>query len=153
MEFYAALGNHDIRRGTKLQLNYPKWNMNGRHFYSFTKGDGLVEFFALDSTALSGEAKSLVILEKARLDRQKAELERKQPLPDQEKRELEKINAELSEDVEFTLTNRRPSITSNSSGLTMRCRHPRRVGRWSFCTTQSIPPPPNLAVTVDRGRC
>jgi len=100
VEFYAALGNHDIRRGTDLQLNYPKWNMKGRHFYSFTKGDGLVEFFALDSTALSGEAKSLVMLEKARLDRQKAELERN-GVTDQEKRELAKINAELGEDVEF----------------------------------------------------
>ena len=39
VEFYAVLGNHDIRRGTKLQVNYPGWNMNGRRFYSFSKGD------------------------------------------------------------------------------------------------------------------
>ena len=31
-------------------MNYRHFNMGGRAYYSFTKGDGLVEFFALDST-------------------------------------------------------------------------------------------------------
>jgi hypothetical protein len=38
VSFYAALGN------------YRHFNMGGRGYYSFTKGDGLVEFFAVDST-------------------------------------------------------------------------------------------------------
>jgi hypothetical protein len=78
VQFYAVLGNHDIRRGTDLQIHYPAWNMNGRRFYEFSKGDGLIEFFALDSTALSDEATSLVLVEKARLDKERAALERKQ---------------------------------------------------------------------------
>jgi hypothetical protein len=48
--FQAALGNHDVKRGREAQINYPKFNMGGRPYYSFTKGSGLVEFFALDST-------------------------------------------------------------------------------------------------------
>lgn len=60
VKFYAVLGNHDIRKGTQLQTNYPHFNMGGRRFYSITMGDGLVEFFGLDSTALSEEAEKLV---------------------------------------------------------------------------------------------
>jgi calcineurin-like phosphoesterase family protein len=48
--FHAALGNHDVKKGREAQINYPKFNMGGRGYYSFAKGDGLVEFFALDST-------------------------------------------------------------------------------------------------------
>ncbi len=80
VEFYAVLGNHDIRRGTELQINYPGWNMNGRRFYSFSKRDDLVEFFGLDSTALAGEASALVVVEKARLDQERAALARKATL-------------------------------------------------------------------------
>jgi hypothetical protein len=47
--FQAVLGNHDVKKGREAQINYPKFNMGGRSYYSFTKGDGLVEFFALDS--------------------------------------------------------------------------------------------------------
>lgn len=50
VRFYAALGNHDVRRGREAQTNYKLFNMGGRSYYSFSKGDGLVEFFALDST-------------------------------------------------------------------------------------------------------
>jgi hypothetical protein len=50
VSFHAALGNHDVKKGREAQMNYPKFNMGGRAYYSFTKGDGLVEFFALDST-------------------------------------------------------------------------------------------------------
>jgi len=51
VHFYAVLGNHDVRRGREAQINYPNFNMNGKAYYSFVKGDGLVEFFALDSTS------------------------------------------------------------------------------------------------------
>ena len=50
VSFYAALGNHDVKKGREAQMNYRNFNMGGRAYYSFTKGDGLVEFFALDST-------------------------------------------------------------------------------------------------------
>ena len=101
IEFHAVLGNHDIRRGTELQINYAGWNMNGRRFYSFSKGDDLVEFFGLDSTALAGEASALVVVEKARLDQERAALARKATLTASETRRLAHINAELGEDVEF----------------------------------------------------
>ena len=52
VRFYATLGNHDVRRGREAQMKYSPFNMNGRAYYSFVKGDGLIEFFALDSTAL-----------------------------------------------------------------------------------------------------
>jgi hypothetical protein len=50
VSFHAALGNHDIRRGREAQMNYPKFNMGGRGYYSFSRGEGLAEFFAIDST-------------------------------------------------------------------------------------------------------
>jgi len=50
VRFYAALGNHDVRQGLKGQINYSNFNMNGKPYYSFVKGNGLIEFFALDST-------------------------------------------------------------------------------------------------------
>lgn len=53
VKFYASLGNHDVRNGLSAQLNYDKFNMGGRRYYSFTKGD--VEFFALDSTAMTSQ--------------------------------------------------------------------------------------------------
>jgi len=53
VKFYAVLGNHDVRRGREAEINYPNFNMNGRAYYSFTKGDNLVEFFALDSTNMT----------------------------------------------------------------------------------------------------
>jgi predicted phosphodiesterase len=64
VKFYAVLGNHDVRKGAKAQINYDKFNMRGRRYYSFKKGEGLidritgdamVEFFALDSNAMSQE--------------------------------------------------------------------------------------------------
>lgn len=50
VRFYAVLGNHDVRKGREAEMNYPNFNMNGKAYYSFVKGDGLIEFFALDST-------------------------------------------------------------------------------------------------------
>jgi hypothetical protein len=44
VKFYAALGNHDQAN----QVNYEPFNMNGKEFYRFTKGN--VAFYALNST-------------------------------------------------------------------------------------------------------
>ena len=51
IRFYASLGNHDVVRGRKSLIQYRHFNMGGRSYYSFTKQNDLVEFFALDSTA------------------------------------------------------------------------------------------------------
>ena len=48
--FYAALGNHD---DPVIQVNYKPFNMDGKRYYSFRKGD--VECFAIDSTYMSTE--------------------------------------------------------------------------------------------------
>jgi predicted MPP superfamily phosphohydrolase len=48
--FYAVLGNHDIRDGRQDQRQYPLFNMAGRNYYTLKQGNGLVEFFMLDST-------------------------------------------------------------------------------------------------------
>lgn len=50
VQFYASLGNHDVRSGREAQTHYKHFNMGGRSYYSFSKGD--VEFFALDSTKM-----------------------------------------------------------------------------------------------------
>ena len=43
--FYAALGNHDE---PDVQVAYPQFNMDGRRYYTFTRGS--VQFFVVDST-------------------------------------------------------------------------------------------------------
>jgi hypothetical protein len=48
VKFYAALGNHDAPAAAH-HIKYEKFNMGGRRFYSFVKGDGLIEFFVLDT--------------------------------------------------------------------------------------------------------
>jgi len=50
VKFHAVLGNHDVRDGRKDQCQYPLFNMNGQCYYTLKKGDGLVEFFMVDST-------------------------------------------------------------------------------------------------------
>ncbi|MGH9844898.1 MAG: metallophosphoesterase [Blastocatellia bacterium] len=55
VKFYAVLGNHDIIRGLEFQTNYKNFNMGGRRFYNFDKGNGMIEFFALDSNNLDQE--------------------------------------------------------------------------------------------------
>jgi 3',5'-cyclic AMP phosphodiesterase CpdA len=45
VKFYAALGNHD---DPARQISYEKFNMGGKHYYSFKPKDG-VRFFSLDS--------------------------------------------------------------------------------------------------------
>jgi hypothetical protein len=53
--FFAVLGNHDVRSGREAQIKYRHFNMNGRAYYSFVKGNGVIEFFALDSNQVSRE--------------------------------------------------------------------------------------------------
>jgi len=49
VSFHAVLGNHDVKKGREAQINYRNFNMGGRPYYTFTRGDGLVDFFAIDS--------------------------------------------------------------------------------------------------------
>lgn len=49
VRFYASLGNHDGNE----QCFYKLFNMNGRRFYSFSKGP--VRFFALDTSQIDQE--------------------------------------------------------------------------------------------------
>lgn len=51
VSFYAVLGNHDVEAGRQDQLQYPLFNMGGRNYYTLSRGNGLVDFFMLDSTA------------------------------------------------------------------------------------------------------
>ena len=54
VKFYAALGNHDVRRGNwQYAVGYAGFNMGGRRYYTFRYGDDLVQFFALDTTTLT----------------------------------------------------------------------------------------------------
>ncbi len=152
VQFYAVLGNHDIRRGTELQINYAGWNMGGRRFYAFSKGEGLVEFFGLDSTALSDEARALVLVEKARLDTERAALRKKTPLTGSERRRLERLDAELGEDVVFI--NEQAAVkNAQLVWLRMHWRSPGRDGRSSFCITRFTPPQPGPGPTAANGRC
>lgn len=50
VKFYAALGNHDVEEGRTDQLNYPLFNMDGSNYYMISRGNGLVDFFMLDTT-------------------------------------------------------------------------------------------------------
>jgi Calcineurin-like phosphoesterase len=43
VKFYASLGNHDL----PIQVNYTNFNMNGKEYYRFKKGN--VAFYALNS--------------------------------------------------------------------------------------------------------
>lgn len=57
VDFYAVLGNHDVDEGRQDQCQYPLFNMGGRNYYKLEKGDGLADFFMLDSTDFnSGQA-------------------------------------------------------------------------------------------------
>jgi predicted MPP superfamily phosphohydrolase len=51
--FYTVLGNHDVESGRQSQCRYPLFNMGGESFYSIRRGNGLIDFFMLDSTDLS----------------------------------------------------------------------------------------------------
>jgi predicted phosphodiesterase len=47
--FVAVLGNHD----SPESVRYPRWNMNGRRYFTFTRGH--VRFFAIDTNLLDAE--------------------------------------------------------------------------------------------------
>jgi hypothetical protein len=55
VRFYASLGNHDAEHGQRAELEYDKFGMGGHRYYAFSKGNGLVEFFALDTNQISPE--------------------------------------------------------------------------------------------------
>jgi hypothetical protein len=48
--FHVTFGNHDVRSGRQDQRQYPLFNLGGRHYYAMPQGEGLAEFFLLDST-------------------------------------------------------------------------------------------------------
>ncbi|HSF23581.1 MAG TPA: metallophosphoesterase [Blastocatellia bacterium] len=50
LNFYTVLGNHDVEAGRQDQCQYPLFHMGGQNYYKLEKGDGLAEFFMLDST-------------------------------------------------------------------------------------------------------
>jgi 3',5'-cyclic AMP phosphodiesterase CpdA len=53
VNFYATLGNNDVKKGRDAQINYQPFHMGGRAYYSFTKGTAganQVQLFAIDST-------------------------------------------------------------------------------------------------------
>jgi predicted MPP superfamily phosphohydrolase len=50
IKFYAVLGNHDVREGRQDQCQYALFNMSGQNYYKIERGNGMAEFFMLDST-------------------------------------------------------------------------------------------------------
>src|SRR5262245_6705517 len=52
VKFHTVLGNHDVKDGRQDQCQYPLFNMGGRSYYTLKQGDGLAEFFMLDSNDL-----------------------------------------------------------------------------------------------------
>jgi hypothetical protein len=105
VKFYATLGNHDIRKGTDTQINYDKFNMGGRRYYSFVKGDDLIEFFALDSTVLSGDAKELEQIQVAQLESEKVAINADGRITQTERKRLEELDPELDESRAFIQEN------------------------------------------------
>ena len=140
VQFYAVLGNHDIRRGTELQINYAAWNMSGRRFYSFSKGEGLVEFFALDSTALSDEARALVLVEKARLDNERAALQARRRRSRHRNCDGSRGSTRSLARMSCSSMNKQPSRMLSWCGSGMPWRIPGRDGRLSSYITRFIPP-------------
>jgi Calcineurin-like phosphoesterase len=49
VKFYAALGNHDAAQA-ETHGKYANFNMGGKRYYNYVKGDGLIEFFVLDTS-------------------------------------------------------------------------------------------------------
>lgn len=58
VEFRGVIGNHDARSKYGVILQQLIFNMGSKTYYSFTKGNDLVEFFAIDSTILVKEKKT-----------------------------------------------------------------------------------------------
>ena len=55
VKFYTVLGNHDVEAGRRDQMHYPLFNMGGANYYSLGRGNGLVDFYLLDSTDCDNE--------------------------------------------------------------------------------------------------
>jgi predicted MPP superfamily phosphohydrolase len=53
VKFYTVLGNHDVEDGRQDQMSYPLFNMGGANYYIISRGNGLVDFFMLDTTDCS----------------------------------------------------------------------------------------------------
>ena len=51
VRFQASLGNHDAGKSDE-ETTYSLFNMGGRRYYTFTRGEGLAQFFALDSSKM-----------------------------------------------------------------------------------------------------
>src|SRR5262245_14391918 len=54
VKFYAVLGNHDVEEGRQEQCEYPLFNMGGQNYYKIEAGNGLAEFYMLDSNDFGG---------------------------------------------------------------------------------------------------
>lgn len=54
VQFQASIGNHDAGKADE-ETAYPLFNMGGRRYYTFTRGEGLAQFFALDSSKMDRE--------------------------------------------------------------------------------------------------
>lgn len=50
VKFHTVFGNHDVEEGRQDQRHYPLFNMEGRHYYTLSQGNGLVDIFMLDTT-------------------------------------------------------------------------------------------------------
>ena len=50
VKFYSVLGNHDVDAGRQDQRQYPLFNMGGENYYKIERGNGMADFFMLDST-------------------------------------------------------------------------------------------------------
>lgn len=50
VKFHTVFGNHDVEDGRHDQSQYPLFNMQGQHYYKLSRGNGLVDFFMLDTT-------------------------------------------------------------------------------------------------------
>ena len=65
VQFFAVLGNHDVKKGLEpFQLNYPRFNMNGRRYHAQVFGDRLVQCVFLDSTTILTDPRQQSWLEK-----------------------------------------------------------------------------------------
>jgi hypothetical protein len=64
--FYTCLGNHDVRDGAEAQMRYPLFNMGGGSYYTKRVGNGMVEFFMLDTNDMDGRQTAWLDRELAR---------------------------------------------------------------------------------------
>lgn len=55
IEFRGVIGNHDAKNENGVILQKMIFNMGRNTFYSFVKGNDLVEFFAIDSTLMTND--------------------------------------------------------------------------------------------------